>query len=56
MKKIKCKKCEKLFNYEDREWGIPGGKERQYIYCPYCNHVNGSEITNGWIFTYKIEK
>ena len=44
-----------LFYYENKEWGIPGGKDREYIYCPYCYQKNGSIITDGWIFTYKIE-
>lgn len=34
---------------------VPGGKDREFIYCPYCNQENGSEITSGWIETYKAE-
>jgi hypothetical protein len=52
--KVKCYKCNSMFLYENLEWGVPGGKEREYIHCPYCNAINGSEITNGWIFTYKL--
>ena len=48
-----CKKCKKLFYYEVGDMGVPGGKDREYIYCPYCNEKNGSEITSGFIFTYK---
>lgn len=33
---------------------VPGGKDREYIFCPYCGQENGSEITSGWITTYKM--
>ena len=35
---------------------VPGGKEREYIYCPYCREKNGSEVTSGFVHTYKIEE
>lgn len=55
MNKIKCKQCTAYFYYQNVEWGCPGGKEREYIFCPYCHEINGSEITNGWIYTYKTK-
>nr|WP_054549553.1 hypothetical protein [Lysinibacillus sphaericus] len=50
-----CKKCEKDFYYKVTSMNVPGGKEREYIYCPYCNEENGSKVTSGFVFTYKIE-
>lgn len=54
--KIICSSCQKEFTYQVFDMRVPGGKDREYIYCPYCRQENGSEITSGWIETYKIEE
>lgn len=54
--KIVCKSCKKKFLYQVFDMRVPGGKDREYIYCPYCHQENGSVITSGWIETYKIEE
>lgn len=56
MDTMKCKKCDKEFYYEVTSMNVLGGKEREIIYCPYCREENGSEITSGFVYTYKIEK
>lgn len=48
-----CQQCGKKFSYVIADTGAPGGKEREYIYCPYCRAENGSVVTNGFINTYK---
>lgn len=53
---FKCKKCGKLFDYRIVGTIYPGGKEREYIDCPYCGKTNGSEMTSAFIQTYKIDK
>lgn len=53
---MKCNKCGKEFRVEITDMKVPGGKEREYIYCPYCNGENGSEVTSGFIYTYKIDE
>ncbi len=53
---MKCKKCDKQFRYEVTSMNVAGGKDREIIYCPYCGTENGSEITSGFVYTYKIEK
>lgn len=53
---MKCKKCNKDFHYEVTSMNVPGGKDREIIYCPYCGEENGSEITSGFVYSYKIEK
>jgi hypothetical protein len=53
---MECKKCGKEFRYVVTDMGVPGGKDREYIYCPYCGETNGSEVTSGFIHTYKIEE
>ena len=54
--KIVCKSCKKEFSYLVFDMRVPGGKDREYIYCPYCGQENGSKITSGWIETYKGEE
>lgn len=52
--KIVCKSCKNEFSYQVCDMRVPGGKDREYIFCPYCGQENGSEITSGWITTYKM--
>ncbi len=40
-----CKKCEKDFYWTQAGLNAPGCKEREYLECPYCGEVNGSEMT-----------
>ena len=56
MESTTCEKCGKKFNFEVTNMHVPGGKEREYIYCPYCNQTNGSEVTSGFIHSYKLEE
>jgi len=56
METMKCKKCLEEFEYKVTSMNVPGGKEREYIYCPYCGEENGSYVTSGFVYTYKIEK
>ena len=53
MEKLKCTKCNQSFWCQVTSMNVPGGKDREYIYCPYCNSVNGSVITSGFVYTYK---
>jgi transposase-like protein len=56
MNKTTCQKCGKDFNYEVTDMKVPGGKDREYIYCPYCKEINGSEVTSGFIYSYEIDE
>ncbi|QIK50634.1 hypothetical protein G7058_00280 [Jeotgalibaca porci] len=51
-----CKECGKEFTYNHHGDIYPGGKEREYIYCPYCHATNGSKMTSGFVNSYKIEE
>jgi len=51
----KCKKCGKEFKTEVTDMRVPGGKDRENIHCPYCNEINGSVMTSGFVFTEKIK-
>lgn len=55
MRTTTCKNCGKDFRYEVTDMGVPGGKDREYVYCPYCQAENGSYVTSGFVHSYKIE-
>lgn len=50
-----CQKCSKKFHFNVTDMNVPGGKEREYLYCPYCKAVNGSHITSGFVESYIIK-
>lgn len=51
-----CNKCKRNFHYKVSDMKVPGGKDKEYIYCPYCSESYGSEVTSGFINSYKIEE
>lgn len=51
-----CKECNKEFMWSEHGNVYPGGKDREFIDCPYCKARNGSIITSGSVFTSKIEE
>lgn len=51
-----CNKCKKEYYYESTGNPWPGGKEREFAYCPYCKEEGPSEIISGTIHTYKLDK
>lgn len=56
MNKIICDKCKKIFAYEISGAVYPGGKEKEEIQCPYCNHINGYKMTSGFVYVYKVDE
>ena len=50
-----CVKYGKEFKYVVADMNVPGGKDREYISCPYCGEINGSSVTSGFIYSHKIE-
>jgi DNA-directed RNA polymerase subunit RPC12/RpoP len=50
-----CEKCGKDFEYKITDMNVPGGKEREYINCPYCGESNGSVVTSGLVYSYRLE-
>lgn len=55
-KKETCKECGKDFTWSESGNVYPGGKDREYIRCPYCNADNGSVMTSGMVISYKIDE
>ena len=51
-----CEKCGKKFGYELTGPVYPGGKDREYVYCPYCGAEVTSEMTSQLIATYKLDE
>ena len=35
--------------------GVPGGKDKEEVICPYCHSEEGTRMTDGFVYTYKIE-
>lgn len=54
--KLKCINCGKKFTWVESENHYPGGKDTEYINCPYCKTSNGSIRTSGVVYTSKVEE
>lgn len=46
-------KCNGLFTWSRMGPVVPGGKEREEVYCPHCNDVKFSEMTSQFFFVRK---
>ena len=44
-----CPNCGNNFNYRLVGTAYPGGKEKEEIHCPYCNHICGSVMTSQFV-------
>lgn len=51
-----CEQCKRKFRVEVTTMNVPGGKEKEEIWCPYCNHLNGYRMTSGFVHTYKLDE
>lgn len=51
-----CPKCGKPFHVQEFPMGVPGGKEKEDIDCPWCHTTVEQKMSDGWFFTTKIEK
>lgn len=40
---VECQNCGKPYR-QDCEEQVPGFRDRDYDYCPYCGHKNGSSM------------
>lgn len=53
---MKCSNCGKEFLAQVTTMNVPGGKEKEERFCPYCHEENGYRMTSGFVNTYKIEE
>ena len=44
---IECPNCEAHLIVTEHSGGFPGGKEREFGYCPKCGTVVAEEATSG---------
>ena len=51
-----CKICGREFRVQVTTMNVPGGKDKEEIFCPYCGEENGYRMTSGFVNTYKIEE
>ncbi|MGM0181514.1 hypothetical protein IGK74_000411 [Enterococcus sp. AZ150] len=51
-----CTECGETFTWRNSGDVWPGGKDREYIYCPYCHAENGSIMTSGAVITAKVSE
>lgn len=49
-----CTKCSKPFFYFENKMGVPGGKEKEPIDCPYCGETVRESMTDGWFRSSKM--
>jgi transposase-like protein len=49
-----CHVCRKAFTMAISNAGYPGGKDRESIYCPWCDAENDTIVTSGIVSTYKV--
>ena len=53
---IECEKCGKKFGYAETGNIWPGGKDREYVNCPYCGETAFSKMTSGFIHACKMDE
>lgn len=51
-----CSNCGKMFTWAAHGPFYPGGKDTEFIECPYCGERNGSIRTSGSVYSSKIEQ
>ena len=51
-----CSNCGKAFMAIEHELQMPGTKDFESVFCPYCDTYNGEVFINGTVHTRKIEE
>ena len=51
-----CPFCGKEFHVHEFPMGVPGGKDKEDIDCPYCHKTVDQKMTDGWFDISKIEQ
>lgn len=49
-----CSNCGKDFILKENKLPMPGTKDLESVFCPYCKVYNGEVILNGTAYTEKI--
>lgn len=48
-----CRKCEGLYKWTRMGTVVPGGKEREEVFCPHCHDLKFSEMTSQFFYVEK---
>lgn len=48
-----CPKCGNSFHVQEFKMGVPGGKDKEDIDCPWCGETVDHKMTDGWFKTSK---
>ncbi|WP_373418768.1 MJ0042-type zinc finger domain-containing protein [Brucella anthropi] len=51
-----CPNCKSLYTITEQSMGVPGGQDREPIYCPHCRHLVREEMTDGFWRTEKVSE
>jgi len=51
-----CTKCDKDFIIGENKLAMPGTKDLESVFCPYCETHNGEVFINGTVYTRKIDE
>jgi DNA-directed RNA polymerase subunit RPC12/RpoP len=51
-----CSDCKKDYIVSEQELPMPGTKDLESVYCPYCSAYNGEVFINGLASTRKIDE
>lgn len=51
-----CPYCGKKFHVDEAPMGVPGGKCSEDIDCPYCSKTVSTMMTDGFVYTNKLEQ
>lgn len=51
-----CSKCGKDFIVNEHELAMPGTKDLESVFCPYCEAYNGEVFINGTAYAQKIDE
>ncbi len=51
-----CSKCGKDFILTENKLPMPGTKDFESVFCPYCKAYNGEVFLNGLAHTRKIDE
>lgn len=52
---IKCEKCGANVHIQEFPMGVPGGKDKETVYCPKCPNIIYEAMTDGWIVATLID-
>ena len=53
---INCHQCGAKLQITVTDMGVPGGKDKEYGYCPKCRCLVAEEMTSGFIYVTEMKE